>query len=94
MSSQGVLKDTHKFAGTLYYDLSSNRLQSRLTEAGQTIDYRYDQNGNLLQGDGRQYQWTAFNQIQTIQTAQQTVHFRYDGSRNRVVKHSDHETKY
>lgn len=81
-------------AGTMVYSQDTNRLSSREHD-GVTTSYQYDNNGNLIQGDNRSYQWTSFNKAASISMAGgQSVDFKYDASRKRVVKQTANETRY
>lgn len=68
--------------GALTY--TGNQLVSRAGQGGGS-PYAYDQNGNLLSGDLRQYAWTSFNKVKSIQ--QPTVgslSTLYDANEKRV----------
>ena len=78
----------------MHYDISKNRLVSRDTAQGQTAQYSYDANGNLLEADGRQYEWTAFNKVSQITDNGNKVGYQYDASRNRVKKTNNGRTTY
>lgn len=80
-------------AGTMHYN-QANQLTSRDVEQGISVNYSYDANGNMLQGDGRSYQWNSFNKAESVSNADFTVNFDYDASYKRVVKKSEHETIY
>ncbi|MFA0813457.1 RHS repeat-associated core domain-containing protein, partial [Microbulbifer epialgicus] len=80
-------------AGDMLFNASTNRLVSRTLD-NQTFSYGYDSNGNMLTGDGRTYQWTAFNKVRQVTANGIRVNYGYDGSHKRVIKDSDAETIY
>lgn len=85
-------------AGDFYYEYergTRNQLSSRVTPDGQTIDdYRYDGNGNMIQGDGRSYQWTAFNKVASVTTAAGVTRYQYGAGGSRVKKVEGGVTTY
>lgn len=80
-------------AGNMAYN-SANQLTSRDIVSGVTVNYSYDANGNMAQGDGRTYQWNSFNKARTVTAGDLTVNFDYDANHKRVVKKSELETVY
>ncbi|MGS2717042.1 RHS repeat-associated core domain-containing protein [Eionea flava] len=81
-------------AGSAMHYNTANQLVSRDVGEDLNIVYSYDVNGNMLQGDGRQYQWNSFNKVNAVSMGNNTVNFAYDASHRRVVKKSEQETIY
>jgi len=77
-----------------YEDGFSNRLTSRTKPNNAIEQYTYDDNGNMETGDGRTYQWTNFNKVSSVITAQGVTHYAYDGNQNRVKKAANDTTTY
>ncbi len=67
--------------------MSGNAGPHALRSAGDNhLDYQYDNNGNLLSGGDRNYQWSSFNKPTQITKGGQVVQFTYGVDRNRVKK--------
>ncbi len=48
------------------------------------ISYDYDENGNMINGDGRLIHYTSFDKPSSLSHAGQTMSFEYDANQNRV----------
>ena len=81
-------------AGLAMHYNQANQLTSRDIVAGATVNYSYDANGNMLNGDGRTYQWNSFNKVSRATNSEYTVDFNYDAGQRRVMKKSQRETIY
>ncbi len=66
------------------------------TAGTQNATYQYDANGNMIGGNNRTIQWSAFNKPTQITRNAQSAHFYYDGSRARYKKinHNGDTTRY
>ncbi|USF87817.1 hypothetical protein [Candidatus Endoriftia persephone] len=63
-----------------------------LTSAGpHHTGYRYDQNGNMTAGGGREIQWTSFNKPSRLAKGNHWVEFDYDADRACFRKETNKE---
>ena len=53
---------------------------------GGTVNYTYDNNGNMESGDGRSLEWTSFNKPSQITKGNKTENYVYGADRQRVLK--------
>ncbi len=79
--------------GLMSFDPYTNRLLSRMVD-GEEQSYSYDDNGNMLTGDGRTFDWTSFNKVKAGTYNGNTVEYKYNAGHNRLVKKVGNEVTY
>ncbi|SHH64167.1 tRNA(Glu)-specific nuclease WapA precursor [Vibrio aerogenes CECT 7868] len=63
-----------------------------VTKAGDAT-YTYDNNGNMLSGNGRSFVWTGFNKPEKMTSADSWASFKYDQDRKRYFKQNNNGEK-
>ncbi len=75
-----------------YYEYTSNRPHA-VTKIG-SKSFVYDENGNMINNDGKIITYSSFNKPTKIQTVNSTVTFSYDTNNSRYKKTSNSNTTH
>ena len=91
----GNIKSKSNYATSYEYGLNNHgpHAVSKITKLnGSVVNFGYDDNGNMLSGDGYSVIYTSFNKPESISKSAATTSFVYDANENRISKVSGGKT--
>ncbi|MCP4161049.1 MAG: hypothetical protein GY760_13325, partial [Deltaproteobacteria bacterium] len=75
-----------------YGDSAVNAGPHAVTNAGSLTGYKYDSNGNMIEGGGKTIEWTSFNKPKKFIKGTSQVEFIYGPDRTRYLKNETKDT--